>query len=101
MKNPTLGKACARPPERPRPSLPVNENRRISRQRIIKAGTILFDGAEINCTVRNISELGALLEVESPIGIPNDFALVISKDGVKRLCPVAWRLARRMGVRFD
>jgi hypothetical protein len=62
---------------------------------------ISFDGAGIDCTVRNVSETGALLEIESPVGIPNNFTLVISKDGVKRPCRVAWRSARRIGVRFD
>jgi hypothetical protein len=80
----------------------MDEHRTSQRQRILKAGTILFDrGAGIDCTVRNFSDTGACLEIASPIGIPNDFTLVISKDNVKRTCHVAWRSARRIGVRFD
>jgi hypothetical protein len=72
------------------------------RQRILKTGSISFDrAAAIDCLVRNISETGALLEIESPVGIPNEFTLVIAKDNVKRACHVAWRSARRIGVRFD
>jgi hypothetical protein len=80
----------------------MNENRRSQRQRTLKAGTIAFDlAAGIDCTVRNVSERGALLEIESPIGIPDNFILVISKSDVKRPCHVAWRSARRIGVSFD
>ena len=79
----------------------MNENRRSLRQRVLKAGMISFDHAGIDCTVRNISDNGASLEVESPVGVPNDFTLVINKDGVKRPCHVTWRSARRIGVRFD
>ena len=80
----------------------MNNIERAQRQRILKAGTISFDrAAGIDCTVRNISETGACLEIESPVGIPNDFTLVIAKDGVKRSCHVAWRSARRIGVHFD
>jgi PilZ domain len=63
---------------------------------------ITFDqAAAIDCIIRNISAAGASLEVESPIGIPNDFVLVISKENLKRPCHVAWRSARRIGVRFE
>jgi PilZ domain len=77
----------------------MNEHR--LRQRILKAGTISFDRAGIDCTVRNVSGTGACLEIESPVGIPNNFTLVISKDNLKRPCRVAWRSARRIGIRFD
>lgn len=80
----------------------MSEHRQSQRHRTLKAGIISFDrAAGIDCTVRNISETGALLEIESPVGIPNDFILVISKDDVKRPCHVMWRSARRIGVRFD
>jgi hypothetical protein len=79
----------------------MSENRKSQRQRILKAGMIAFDrAAGIDCTVRNISDDGACLKVASPVGIPNDFILVVSKDKLKRECHVAWRSARRIGVRF-
>lgn len=79
----------------------MGEHRANPRHRILKAGTISFDrAAAIDCIVRNVSGTGACLEIESPVGIPNDFTLVISKDNVKRSCHAAWRSARRIGVRF-
>jgi len=78
------------------------QKRSNQRQRVLKAGTISFDrAAGIDCTVRNVSETGAMLEIASPVGIPNEFVLVIRKDNLQRTCHVAWRSARRIGVRFE
>ena len=75
---------------------------RSARRRVLKSGTISFDlGTSIDCVVRNVSETGALLEIESPVGIPNKFLLVIIKEKIARNCSVIWRSARQIGVRFD
>jgi hypothetical protein len=82
-------------------AIAMDEHRTSRRHRTLKAGTISFDrGAGIDCLVRNVSATGACLEIESPVGIPNDFTLVIKSDDVTRPCHVAWRAARRIGVRF-
>src|SRR6478672_8024520 len=56
----------------------LDEKRGTQRQPILKAGTISFDGSEIDCLVRNMSGEGANLEVQSQIGIPNSFDLKVS-----------------------
>jgi hypothetical protein len=77
------------------------ERRTTRRQRVLKAGTISFDrAAAISCSVRNISDGGACLEVASPIGIPPQFDLYIEKDQTSRTCLVIWRSANRIGVAF-
>jgi hypothetical protein len=48
----------------------LDEKRGTQRQPILKAGTISFDGSGIDCLVRNMSDEGANLEVESQISIP-------------------------------
>ncbi len=65
------------------------EKRIISRKKVLKAGTIAFGGAAINCTVRNLSATGAMLDVESPLGIPRQFMLDIAADHFRRECQVA------------
>ena len=78
------------------------ENRQSLRHRVLKAGTIAFgSGAGISCTVRNMSESGASLEVDSPIGIPEVFKLVIEKDHFERACRVVWRSKNRIGIAFN
>ncbi len=82
-------------------SLLMDHNRDTQRQNVIKVGTISFDGSGIDCLVRNISDGGANLEVESQIGIPSSFDLVINVEHSNRHCHVVWRKARRIGVAFD
>jgi hypothetical protein len=80
----------------------MNEHRKRQRLRVLKGGTISIGLATgIDCVVRNISEYGACLEIESPVGIPDNFTLLIMVDNAKRACHVVWRKARRIGVRFD
>ncbi len=80
----------------------TEEPRKSRRQRTLKAGKITFgSGASIDCVVRNVAGNGANLEVESSVGIPDRFELVISKDELKHQCRVIWRQAKRIGVRFD
>jgi hypothetical protein len=76
-----------------------NEARR--RRRALKRARITFKGrcATIDCTVLNLSDLGACLKVESPIGIPDSFDLVLDNAPV-RGCRVTWRSATQIGVAF-
>ena len=76
-------------------------NKQYQRQNVMKAGTIVFGGSGIDCLVRNISDSGANLEVESQIGIPNSFDLVIDTEHSNHHCHVVWRKARRIGIAFD
>ncbi len=78
-----------------------DEKRGIQSQQILKAGTISFDGSGIDCLVRKMSDYGANLEVESQIGIPNSFHLVIDTEHSNHRCHVVWRKARRLGIAFD
>lgn len=79
----------------------MEEKREALRTRVLKAGSISFGGAAISCMVRNISATGALLEVESPLGIPERFVLVVPSDQLSRPCRTIWKSERRLGVRFD
>nr|WP_074832825.1 MULTISPECIES: PilZ domain-containing protein [Bradyrhizobium] len=77
----------------------MENNRAAQRHRVLKSGSIEFNGGVIDCLVRNISETGAALEVASPLGIPETFNLVISGDSSRR-CQIAWRRDKRIGVAF-
>ncbi len=77
------------------------ERRRVTRQRTLKGGSISFNrAAAIDCCVRNLSPIGACLEVASPLGIPDDFVLVIESDHRQQPCRVIWRSPTRLGVEF-
>lgn len=76
----------------------MEDHRSTPRYRVLKAATISFGGGAISCTIRNLSETGASLEVAWPIGIPETFALEMEGGG--RQCRVIWRREKRIGVRF-
>jgi hypothetical protein len=78
----------------------LENNRAAPRQRVLKAGTIEFSGGTIDCVVRNISQTGAAVEVNSPMGIPDEFNLLVPGDRTNRRCQVAWRREKRIGVAF-
>jgi hypothetical protein len=52
----------------------------------------------ISCMVRNVSQLGARVELETAILLPNRFELLF--DGKSCDCEVAWKSQRHLGVRF-
>jgi hypothetical protein len=76
------------------------ERRKALRQRTLKGASIEFDGSAIDCTVRNLSEKGATLDVASPIGIPDRFSLHIKGDRARK-CHLVWRKGLRIGIEFD
>ena len=78
----------------------MDERRSKARHRVLKAGTMVFGGGGIDCTVRNFSDTGAALDVGSPVGIPEHFTLFIPADGTHLACTVVWRKEKRIGVRF-
>ncbi|MDH2353907.1 PilZ domain-containing protein [Bradyrhizobium sp. SSUT112] len=78
----------------------MDERRNRGRHRVLKAATIEFGGGAIDCTVRNLSDTGAALDVTSPVGIPDHFTLFVQADGTHLGCTVVWRKEKRIGVRF-
>lgn len=78
----------------------MNEARAAKRQRVFKAGTIEFDGSGVDCTIRNISPIGAALDVASPVGIPHEITLKIASSHERKNCRIVWRREKRIGVVF-
>ena len=76
------------------------ETRHAPRHRVLKAGTIEFGGGAIDCTISNLSATGAALDVTNSIGVPENFTLVLSSDGLNLPCHVVWRKPFRIGVAF-
>jgi len=79
----------------------VDEHRTTPWRRLLKTGRISFGGGAIDCTVRNLSEAGAALDVTTPVGIPDRFTLVIEADHHHLPCRVIWRKEKRIGVHFE
>lgn len=79
----------------------MDEHRKVQRHRVLKAATISINSAGgFDCTVRNLSSAGACLDVASPLGIPDDFELVVGDDHIQYPCHVVWRSDKRIGIAF-
>jgi hypothetical protein len=80
---------------------PMKERRSNLRQRVFKAGSIEFDGTAVNCVVRNLSAVGAGLDVGHPTVVPHYFTLKIPTSNIRQRCRVIWRNQQRIGLVFE
>jgi hypothetical protein len=80
---------------------PLNDRRSTARRKQLKAGIIAFHGrhSTLPCRVRDISETGVRLEVEST-QCPDTFELLIELDGLEASCAVVWRRGSLVSVMF-
>ena len=79
----------------------MEERRATQRQRVSKVGSSEFDGRAVDCTVRNISPLGAALEVATTVGIPHEFTLKMPTSNMCTNCRVIWRKEKHIGLAFE
>jgi hypothetical protein len=77
------------------------ENRTSRRRRVFKAATIEFPGGAFSCVVRNLSDMGANLDMPNAFGIPHEFTLIIPSAQYRLPCRAVWRSERRIGVAFS
>ena len=78
------------------------DHRQAKRVRMLKGGIITYCNRHITypCTVKDLSDTGARLQVSSPSHIPNEFELIIELNGLEAPCVLAWRNGREAGVKF-
>lgn len=82
-------------------AIDLTEARKAKRRLVINMALIRFGEMSICCTVRNLSEEGAALDVGSPVGIPDQFTLIaVTQKKKVYSCKVVWRSKRRVGVAF-
>ena len=55
----------------------------------------------IDCVVCKISDRGATVVAESPIGIPEHFHLLITGHGAPRPCKLVWQSGKELGLEFE
>lgn len=81
----------------------MDEKRGNPRQRVFKAGKIIYGGGSIviDCTIRNLSASGARLQVPTSVAIPDRFEFAEAATGKRRNASVIWRKGDLMGIRFD
>ena len=66
----------------------MSEQKPMPRGRTFLAGKVIsnYGQSTIDCTVRRISDTGAVIEVESVLGVPEHFHLMIPGEGEPQPC---------------
>ncbi|MEM1198226.1 MAG: PilZ domain-containing protein [Pseudomonadota bacterium] len=83
-------------------TLDPSEKRHSPRRRALKAGVVSLNNGNITlpCVVRDISDTGAKLKVDTGRNPPDQFQLQIELDGLVANCTVVWRDGQQLGVEF-
>jgi hypothetical protein len=80
----------------------MTEKRVATRHRVFKHGILAFSsGGTIDCTVRSLSDTGARIDVANPVGVPENFVLMIESEHFSRHCHSVWSRDKQIGVAFD
>jgi hypothetical protein len=81
------------------------DSRRGSRVRTLKAGKIIVNyvASVFDCTVRNLSDTGALLQIEGAMAIPEHVVVVIGYGATaeRKRARVVRREVFGIGVKFE
>ena len=80
----------------------MEERRKFRRHRVILGGKIFFhhESSSVDCVIRDLSENGAHLRMESTTSVPDQFDLLINQEEMLYPSEVAWRNMTDIGVRF-
>lgn len=74
-------------------------------RRALRYSAFIGTGADAplrGCTVSDISDSGAKLDVESTADLPDEFQLLLSgRGGIYRQCRAVWRTNNQIGVHFE
>jgi hypothetical protein len=88
---------------RPAPAEPAAPAAAPTHRRVLKAGRIAFNAGRsaVDCTVRGLSETGAIIAVNSTADVPEHFKLSIPAENWARGCHVVARRDRQIEVAFE
>jgi diguanylate cyclase (GGDEF)-like protein len=81
----------------------MSEQKSLPVGRTLLAGKIIsnYGQSSIDCVVRRLSERGATLTTQSPLGIPRQFHLLIPGEGPPRPCKLIWQSGEELGLEFE
>jgi len=78
------------------------ERRRVHRRRTLKEGRIVFANQSMifDCIIRDLSDYGARLKLETTMDIPDEFLLYVVHLRQRVKAEVRWRTGDTLGVEF-
>jgi hypothetical protein len=79
----------------------MQERRKVTRTRVLKAVKMLIGKSSvIDCVARDLTNIGAGLQVPSANGLPEYLDLTLDAGRSIRRCRLVWRKLNRAGVEF-
>ncbi len=81
----------------------MSEQKPAPRGRTFLAGKVIsnYGQSTIDCIVRRMSDVGAVIEVESVLGVPEHFHLLIPGEGEPQPCKRSWQSEKQIGLVFE
>jgi len=78
------------------------ERRRSPRQRTLLGGVVAFNGrrSTLDCTIRNLSDHGALMILSDAVALPEAFDIEIPSRQRQYPARLKWRNGNRIGIAF-
>src|SRR5262249_32671008 len=82
----------------------MSERRYVTRTRLRHNAEIVVvqrGATRLQCTLQNLTSMGACLTLASPCQVPDTFELTFDRGRSRRPCRVKWRSGDRLGVSFE
>jgi len=78
------------------------DRRSVRRQRVLKRGRIFLPSvpSAIECTIRDVSSMGARLRVNSPLMAPEQFEVALGNSNERTPVVLRWQSSTELGVQF-
>jgi hypothetical protein len=78
----------------------MEERRQYPRREVDEPAYIFGDGSSTRCSIINMSEDGAAIELPKGFLPPDQFQLMLLRDRIVRNCRMVWTMRDRIGVQF-
>ncbi|MBR0934720.1 PilZ domain-containing protein [Bradyrhizobium jicamae] len=79
----------------------MDEKRKHPRTEVNEPAYVSSGGSVMHCTIVNISQEGAAIDIENPAFVPDRFRLVMANDSSEVYeCRVIWAKKNRLGLSF-
>ena len=77
------------------------ERRGYTRSRVLKGAKLIVGcSAVLDCVVRNLTNVGARIEIPNTVDLPDKFDMTFDRGRSRRPRRVVWRRLNEAGVKF-
>ncbi len=79
----------------------MSERRNNTRSRVLKSAKLIVGrSSTIDCVVRNLTNVGARIQIPNTTGLPEKLQMTFDSGRSLRPCRIVWRTLNETGVEF-